>query len=78
MGLLKALGDFLFGKSPDIFDRNGQVSHRLTKRYWEAWNNRIKLDPAYNWRQHIGVRSGEPRLVKSYADLNHTDTETKK
>ncbi len=55
MGILKAVGDFLFGKDPDIFDEKGNVSHKLPKRKWDAWNNRIKNDPQYNWRNHMGV-----------------------
>lgn len=57
MGLLKAIGDFLFGKNPDIFDKNGNIVHRHSKRTWEAWNNRLKMDPNYNWRNHTGTRS---------------------
>ena len=56
MGMLSSIGDFLFGKSPDIFDKNGNVSHKMTKRTWDAWNNRIKMDPNYNWRNHTGTR----------------------
>lgn len=55
MGLLKTLGDFLFGKDPDIFDERGRVMHKFPKKKWEAWNNRIKLDPNYNWRHHTGM-----------------------
>lgn len=58
MGMLSSIGDFLFGKSPDIFDKNGNVSHKMTKRTWDAWNNRIKMDPNYNWRNHTGTRAG--------------------
>jgi hypothetical protein len=55
MGILKSIGDFLFGKDPDIFDERGQVMHKLPKKKWENWNNRIKLDPNYNWRHHTGM-----------------------
>ena len=58
MGLLKAVGDFLFGKDPDIFDDNGNVIHRHPKKKWEAWQNRMKTDPHYNWRNHTGTRAG--------------------
>ncbi len=60
MGVLKSLGDFLFGKDPDIFDDKGRVMHKLPKKKWENWNNRIKLDPNYNWRHHNGM-SGSTR-----------------
>lgn len=65
MGIFKAIGDFLFGKSPDIFDNNGNVNHKLPKRTWDAWNNRIKMDPHYNWRNHIGIRTGNYRKDKN-------------
>lgn len=55
MGILKSIGDFLFGKDPDIFDEKGRVMHKLPKKKWENWNNRIKLDPNYNWRHHTGM-----------------------
>jgi len=32
MGILKSVGDFLFGKDPDIFDENGNVLHKFRKR----------------------------------------------
>jgi len=59
MGILKAVGNFLFGKDPNIFDEKGQVMHKLPKKYWENWNNRIKLDPNYNWRHHSGMSSSQ-------------------
>ncbi len=50
--------DFLFGKDPDIFDEKGQVCHKLPKKKWDAWYNRTKTDPSYNWRNHIGTTGG--------------------
>lgn len=55
MGILKAIVDFIGGKEPDIFDEKGNVSHKLPKKKWDAWQNRIKADPQYNWRNHSGV-----------------------
>ncbi len=55
MSILKKVGDFLFGKSPDIFDENGKVSHKLPKKKWDAWHSRTKTDPQYNWRNHSGT-----------------------
>jgi len=55
MGILKAIGDFLVGKDPDIFDEKGNVSHKLPKKKWDAWHNRTKIDPQNNWRNHTGV-----------------------
>lgn len=58
MGLLQFVGDFLFGKAPDIFDDKGNVVHKFPKKKWEDWNNRLKNDPAYNWRHHTGASAG--------------------
>lgn len=69
MGILKAIGNFLFGKSPDIFDHSGNIVHKLTKRNWDAWNNRIKMDPNYNWRNHTGTRAGT-NVNPTYQDKN--------
>lgn len=57
MGLLKSIGDFFFGKTPDIFDDKGQVVHKHPKKKWDAWQNRYKTDPNYNWRHHSGLGS---------------------
>ncbi len=57
MGIFSAVGDFLFGKNPDIFDENGGVSHKLPKKKWDAWHQRTKLDPQHNWRNHSGISS---------------------
>ncbi len=59
MGILKKVGDFLFGKSPDIFDDQGHVSHKLAKKKWDAWQSRMKVDPQYNWRNHTGSTAGK-------------------
>jgi len=64
MGLLKAVGDFLFGKEPDIFDENGNVQHKLPKKKWDAWHQRTKVDPGHNWRNHTGI-SGSSQRKKS-------------
>ena len=50
--------DFFFGIDPDIFDDKGQVSHKLPKKKWDAWYNRTKTDPGYNWRNHTGTSGG--------------------
>jgi len=55
MGVGGKILDFLFGKDPDIFDEKGNVSHKLPKKKWDAWYNRTKTDPQYNWRNHTGV-----------------------
>ena len=53
MGLLKALGDFLFGKDPEIFDENGRVQHKFTEEKWRKWDDRLKASPEYDWRNHV-------------------------
>lgn len=58
MGIGGKVLDFFFGKDPDIFDEKGNVSHKLPKKKWDAWYNRTKTDPQYNWRNHTGVSSG--------------------
>lgn len=59
MGLLKSVGNFLFGRDPEIYDENGRVTHKLPKKKWDAWQNRMKTDQAYNWRNHTGTTAGK-------------------
>ncbi len=49
--------DFLFGKSPKIFDKNGRVNHDLKKKQWDDWNNRYLQGREYNWRNHTGTKA---------------------
>lgn len=67
MGLLKHVGDFLFGKDPDIFDDKGNVVHKFPKRKWDAWIQRMKTDPTYNWRNHKGTQADHMRSDGSQA-----------
>ncbi len=60
MGILKKIGDILFGKDPDIFDGKGNVRHRLSDAKWKAWDERIRGNPEYNWREHTGQHLGRP------------------
>ncbi len=55
MNVASKVMDFLFGKDPDIFDEQGKVCHKLPKKKWDAWHNRTKVNPEYNWRNHTGV-----------------------
>lgn len=59
MSVASRVLDFLFGKSPDIFDDKGNVSHKLPKKRWDAWQNRMKTDPQFNWRNHTGTQAGK-------------------
>lgn len=47
--------DFLFGKSPDIFDENGNVVHKLPSEKWSKWRARFET-PEYDWRHHQGSK----------------------
>lgn len=63
--MLKTIIDFLFGKNPDIFDENGRVSHKLPRRKWDAWQNRMKAGAEYNWRNHTGISAGHKKTSDS-------------
>lgn len=54
MGLLKSLGNFLFGKDPDIFDSKGEVRHNLPESKWKEWDDRLRNNPNYDFRFHKG------------------------
>lgn len=58
MSLIKSLLDILFGKEPDIFDDKGRVQHKLPKKKWDDWHNRIVKGNEYNWREHAGSQAG--------------------
>jgi len=58
MGILKSVGNFLFGKNPDIFDEQGRVVHKYPKKKWDNWQNKFKTDAAFNWRNHTGTLAG--------------------
>lgn len=59
MGIFKTLGDFLFGKDPDIFDANGRVVHKFDDQKWKNWDNRLKQNPTYDWKKHGAVERVE-------------------
>lgn len=48
--------DFIFGKSPDIFDSKGNVVHKLPPDKWQAWRDRFEKNPEYDWRAHRGTK----------------------
>ncbi len=62
MSVFKSIGNFLFGKDPDIFDDKGNVLHKLPKKKWDDWNNRIIKGADYNWREHKGAQAGAPEV----------------
>ena len=47
--------DILFGKSPDIFDANGNVVHKLSDERWKAWRDRFEKNADFDWRKHRGT-----------------------
>lgn len=53
---MKAILNFLFGKSPEIFDESGQVRHKLPEKKWKSWNDRFKNEQ-YDWHKHQGTSS---------------------
>lgn len=55
--MIKTILDFLFGKSPDIFDESGQVHHQYSKKQWDAWSKRYSSSPEMNWRNHTGTKA---------------------
>lgn len=65
MGIFKAVGDFLFGKDPDIFDKQGNVSHKHPEEKWVRWDQRIRQNPDYDWRDHTGANLGKKVTAKS-------------
>jgi hypothetical protein len=64
MSLLKSIGNFLFGKDPDIFDNKGEVRHNLPETKWKEWDDRIRSNPNFDFRFHKGqakeTQPGEP------------------
>lgn len=52
--MLSWLLGFLFGRQAQIFDENGRVRHDLGQQKWQHWNERLKANPHYNWRDHKG------------------------
>jgi hypothetical protein len=52
---MSKLLDFIAGKSPDIFDADGNVLHKLPDEKWKKWNDRFQASADYDWRQHKGT-----------------------
>jgi hypothetical protein len=47
--------NFLFGRSPDIFDDKGNVVHKLPANLWQSWRDRFEKNPEYDGRKHHGT-----------------------
>lgn len=50
---MSKLLQFLFGKSPQIFNRKGRVEHDIGKTRWNQWTERFNK-PEYDFKQHKG------------------------
>lgn len=72
MSFLKSISDFLLGKDADIFDDKDRVLHKLPKKKWDDWHNRIVRGSEYNWREHSGSQAGAPVAPKD--SQNKTST----
>jgi hypothetical protein len=57
-GFGKKILQFLFGKEPDIFTERLEVQHRHPRKKWDDWMNRYKMDPSFDWRNHVGQMGG--------------------
>lgn len=55
--------DFLFGKSPDIFDADGNIVHKFPPEKWKSWDDRFQNNKEYDWRRHKGTE----RVIKKPA-----------
>ena len=53
--MVSKLLDFLFGKSPDIFDAEGNVLHKFPEEKWQAWRARFEKNKEFDWRKHRGT-----------------------
>ena len=56
--------DFLFGKSPDIFDADGNVMHKFPPEKWKAWRERFEKNQSFDWRQHKGTEREVKKQIK--------------
>lgn len=66
MGILKTIGDFLFGKDPDIFDESGRVRHKFPEEKWKKWNDRLKANPEYDWHRHSAAEKAGKNPTKKH------------
>jgi hypothetical protein len=62
--MLKTILEFIGGKTPDIFDESGQVRHKLPSEKWQAWDDRYKKSPEFNWRNHTGIKANSKKRVQ--------------
>ena len=55
--MIGKLLNLLFGKSNNIFDADGNVSHQLPVQQWDAWKKRYSTGAEYNWKNHSGRKA---------------------
>ena len=55
--MLKTLLGFIGGKAPKIFESTGEVRHDLGSKKWQAWDEKNRANPEYNWKHHTGRSS---------------------
>lgn len=77
MGILKSIGDFLFGKDPQIFDDSGNVRHCFPDEKWNKWSDRFRANPEYDWRDHTGQHLGKVRGPRVEASPKKNKIESK-
>lgn len=53
--------DFLFGKSPNVFDQSGRIAHQLPNQKWKLWNDRYQAGEDYNWKNHTGRKAKDKK-----------------
>lgn len=61
--MFKWILDILFGKDTNIFNKKGRVQHDLGEQKWEDWDNRLKSNSTYNWRQHAGKTADKTKSI---------------
>lgn len=59
-GIFGKILDIIGGKDPAIFDAYGRVRHKFTDAKWQAWDNRIRANKDFDWRQHSGSDPQKP------------------
>ena len=55
--MIQKILEFLGGKPPKIFNKEGEVQHELGEKRWREWKERNQDNPEYNWKQHAGRNS---------------------
>ena len=58
MGLVQKISKFLIGALPSVYDKEGNVTHKLSDKKWKDWEARYLSSADYNWRSHTGRKHG--------------------